>query len=186
MSSLPNPTSIRADKRVAVAFHKLYYQAEDQAKAAYKDDYPLSNKGIHWILLVGPYWMPELFGPFTNAHSSVRADKVSDSADFDESLKILDALHGPPRPIQDPYISTTSSSARLEDILTSTDDLAAPYINAILTVSTFSFLDSSVSDRPVIVVLRFSGEGLLSTLGTPITTLALTLYFDDLFYDFAF
>jgi hypothetical protein len=191
MSSLPNPDSIKADHRVTVAFHKLYFQAEDQAKAAYKNDYPLSNKGIHWILLVGPYWTPELFGPFTEAQSSVRAHKASDSADFDESLKILDALQGPPRPIHDLYlIGTTSSSARLEDILTSTDNLAAPYIDAVLSVSTFSFLDYlSVIEEPVIVVLRFSGEGLLSTQGMSVTirktALALTLYF-DLFYALPF
>ena len=46
-------------------------QAEDQAKAADKNNYPLSTNGVLWILLVGPYWTVKNFGSFTEAQMTV-------------------------------------------------------------------------------------------------------------------
>jgi hypothetical protein len=66
MSDLPNPTVIRGHKDLALVFHKLYFQAKDQAKATYKNHYPLSEEGVQWILLVGPYWTLERLGPSLN------------------------------------------------------------------------------------------------------------------------
>lgn len=132
MISLPTPHSLIRDRDVLAAFHSLYFQAEDQAKAAYKNDYPLRHDGIHWILLIGPYWTPQLFGPFSEAENPVRAHKASDSADYDELVKVLDAMHGEPRQLHELYLLNTNESfARLEQILASTDQLAQPYINAL-------------------------------------------------------
>ena len=56
MTSLPPASSIMHIQDVEPLFHILSFQAENQARAAYKNGYPLSdNGGIQWILLVGPY-----------------------------------------------------------------------------------------------------------------------------------
>lgn len=131
MATLPAPGSLINDRDTLVAFHGLYIQAQDQAKAAYKNQYPLREDGVNWILLVGPYWTPEVFGPFSEAESTVRGHKVSDSADYEELAKVLDALHGPPRPLKELYLLDSNESFhRLGGILQSTDSFAQPYINA--------------------------------------------------------
>jgi hypothetical protein len=54
MTGLPPPSSIMHIHDVKYLFHILSFQAENQAKAAYKNGYPLSDNGVQWILLVGP------------------------------------------------------------------------------------------------------------------------------------
>ncbi len=51
---------------------------------------------VHWILLVGPYWTPQVLGPFSEAKSTVHALKPSDSADCEEFVKVLDAKEKEP------------------------------------------------------------------------------------------
>jgi hypothetical protein len=78
-----------------------------------------------------------MFGPFLEAESTVRAHKKgSDSADYEELERTLDAMHGAPRELQELYLLNTNESFdRLEGILASTDHLAQPYINAMSSCS---------------------------------------------------
>lgn len=46
MTSLPPANSIMDEFVVKALFHCLYFQARNQAKAAYKNQYPLSENGI--------------------------------------------------------------------------------------------------------------------------------------------
>ena len=45
MATLPRPESIITHPAVELAFREVYFQAEDQTKAAYKNGYPLSDQG---------------------------------------------------------------------------------------------------------------------------------------------
>jgi len=82
MTSLLSANAIKSDSDVESMFHSLFFQAQNQVKAVYKNGYPLSSNGVQWILLVGPYWMPKKFSPFSEAESTVHAHKVSGSSDF--------------------------------------------------------------------------------------------------------
>jgi len=109
-------------------FHILSFQAENQAKAVYKNGYPLSGNGIQWILLVGPYWIPKMFGPFSEAESTVRAHKTSGSADFEATMELLNQT--PPQLDELYLLGTQESFNRLEEIIASTDQLAQPFTQA--------------------------------------------------------
>ena len=52
MDSLPTADSIKGLANVASLFHTLSFQAQNQAKAVYKNGYPLSDDGVDWILLL--------------------------------------------------------------------------------------------------------------------------------------
>ena len=128
MTSLPPASSIMHIEDVESLFHILSFQAENQAKAAYKNGYPLSDNGVQWILLVGPYWVPKMFGPFSEAESTVRAHKTSGSADFEATMELLNQMEGPPPQLDELYLlSTQESFSRLEEIIASTDQLAQPF-----------------------------------------------------------
>jgi hypothetical protein len=94
MSGLPTPQSLLTDTDVKFAFRALSFQAQNQAKAAYKNGYPLSNNEIQWILLIRPYWSPKTFGPFSESEFMVCVHKVSESADFEETTNVLAAIEG--------------------------------------------------------------------------------------------
>lgn len=116
---------------IASLFHILSFQAQNQAKAAYKNSYPLSDDGVDWILLNGPYWPPKKFGPFSEAQNIVHAHKISDSADFEETLNLLEAMNNPPPILDKLYLlSTEESFTQLGQIIASTDQLAQPFIKA--------------------------------------------------------
>lgn len=103
------------------------FQAENRAKAAYKHGFPLSDNGVQWVLLAGPYWMSESFGPFSEAESTVCAD----SSDFEATMELLDRVQGPPPRLDELYVfSTEESHSRLEELIASTDQLAEPLIQA--------------------------------------------------------
>jgi hypothetical protein len=128
MASLPPANSIIHDPELVLQFHDLSFQAEDQAKAAYKNGYPLSDKGITWILLIGPYWLPKTFGPFSEDEST---KKSLGSADFEATMGLLRGKNGPPPELEELYcLGTPESYTRLEEIIASTDELARPYIEA--------------------------------------------------------
>ena len=133
MALLPAPDSLINNPKVIWAFHSLYYQAMDQAKAAYKNNYPLradARDGVYWILLVGPYWTVEKFGPFTRGELGVRAKKKSDSGDYEETTKLWNEM-AKTRQLSKLYIlNSDESSRRLEEIFNSTHQVAQPYINA--------------------------------------------------------
>ena len=52
MEGLPPASSLIDIDEVRAAF-----QAQDQAKAAIKNQYPLLGVTVQWILLIGPYWV---------------------------------------------------------------------------------------------------------------------------------
>lgn len=130
MEGLPTPDSLINDIGVRTAFHTLYFQVMDQAKAAYKNQYPLCEDGFYCILLVGPYWTVEKFGPFTEAELSVRALKKSDSGDQEATARLTKSMEKL-RELSQLYIFNSEESYnRLEEILISTDEAAQPYITA--------------------------------------------------------
>ena len=69
MDLLPPEKSILKNQQVLLAFHRLFYQAKDQAnlKAAIKNNLAFKGDRIGWILIVGPYWTKQTFAPFTEA-----------------------------------------------------------------------------------------------------------------------
>ena len=110
MTSLPPASSIMHIHDVKSLFQILSFQAENQAKAAYKNGYPLSGNGIQWILLVGPYWIPKIFGPFSEAQSTVHAHKTSGSANLEAMMELLNQMEGPPPQLDELYLLGTQES----------------------------------------------------------------------------
>ncbi|KAF8335394.1 uncharacterized protein EI90DRAFT_3280081 [Cantharellus anzutake] len=75
--------------------------------------------------------MPKTFGPFSEAGSTVRANKLSDSGDFAATMGLFSQMHGPPPDLAELYLlGTPESFNRLEQIIASTDHLAQPFIQA--------------------------------------------------------
>lgn len=131
MDSLPSATSIITQDGVVRAFHALLFQAKNQAKAAIKSQYAHDNT-VQWILLIGPYWMPVTFGPFTAAELTVRAHKPSPSADWLESVKEARSIDSLPPPLPELFLLCESASTEhLEAVIASTDAIAEPLINAL-------------------------------------------------------
>ncbi|KAH9031933.1 hypothetical protein EDB85DRAFT_1890948 [Lactarius pseudohatsudake] len=129
MSNLPPPVLLTTNYTVMTLFHCLYFQAQTQAKAAYKNSYPLTNDGVQWILVVGPYWLPKIFGPFSEAELGVR-NKHSDNADIVETTRLIQEMNKPPPELEELYLlGTLESYNRLEGIIASTDELAKPFID---------------------------------------------------------
>ncbi|KAH9044833.1 hypothetical protein EDB84DRAFT_1587159 [Lactarius hengduanensis] len=82
-------------------------EAQTQVKAAYKNSYPLTNDRVQWILVVGPYWLPKIFGPFSKAE--------------------LGEMNKPPPKLEELYLLGTLELYNcLEGIIASTDELAKP------------------------------------------------------------
>ena len=117
-----------------VAFHSLYFQAQDQAKAAgIKGQYPLLGvqySGI-WILLIGPYWVPVIFGPFTEDELTVRAHKKeSPSGDWLAQVILNQERDGSSRPLTElNFFCDNNSFTQLEQIISATDALTQPLVN---------------------------------------------------------
>ena len=95
MKNLPEPIDIQDRGDVMNAFHSLFYQGEDQAKAAIKGGHALSET-LPYLLFVGPYFTPVNYGPFTPQQLGVRTHKPSDSADYKESLRAASRLASEP------------------------------------------------------------------------------------------
>lgn len=134
MKGLPPASSIINIDEVRAAFHTLYFQAQDQAKAAIKGQYPLLGGTVQWILLIGPYWVPVEFGPFTEAELTVRAHKKeSPSGDWLVQAIINKQKDGPPHSLAElNLLCENSSFTRLEQIISGTDVHAQPFINALM------------------------------------------------------
>ena len=133
MQSLPSPSTILAHGDVITAFHRLFFQAKNQAKAAIKNGYPITNNRVDWILLVGSYWRPCTFGPFTEAELDVRAHKISPSADWLESLAEQKRTERPPPVLQELFLlSEEASFRRLEALLNLTQPLVQQLINGMM------------------------------------------------------
>jgi hypothetical protein len=132
MENLPEPIAIQDHEDVLSAFHTLFYQGEDQAKAAIKGGHTLS-KAIPYLLFVGPYFTPVKFGPFSPQQLGVRTHKPSDSADYKETLKAASRLASPPTPRKLYLLGTNDSTTQLNNIISSTDALAQPLIQEAAT-----------------------------------------------------
>ena len=142
MASLPSAASIMHDHNVTTLFHQLSLQAENNAKTAYEKQFPLSDNGIQWILLVGPYWTPKSFGPFSADESTVCAHETSDSSNPEAAMEPLDPMQNPPPELDELYLlGTQESFARLEEIFASTDELAQPFIEAMTSGTSLHTLD---------------------------------------------
>ena len=91
---LPSPNVIEDDVVVMRSFHKLYFQGEDQAKAAVKGKHTVDDDIVRWLLFIGPYWASANYGPFTPEQLGVRTHKPSGSADYVEAKKAKSRLQG--------------------------------------------------------------------------------------------
>ncbi|KAI9444898.1 hypothetical protein H4582DRAFT_1911931 [Lactarius indigo] len=68
---------------------------------------PLIRQRVQWILLIGPYWLPKTFSPFSEAKSTVRAYKISDGSDLDAALKLLSRIKSPSPKLDELYLLST-------------------------------------------------------------------------------
>jgi hypothetical protein len=132
MQNLPEPMAIQDHEDVLSAFHSLFYQGEDQAKAAIKGGHTLSE-AIPYLLFVGPYFTPVKFGPFNSQQLGVRTHKPSGSADYKETLKAKLRLASPPTRRKLYLLGLNDSATQLDDIISSTDALAQPLIQEAAT-----------------------------------------------------
>jgi hypothetical protein len=128
MENLPAPHTIEADRDVLKALHGLYYQGEDQAKAAVKGEQTLMAD-IPWLLFVGPYWASVVYGPFSADQLTVRTHKPSDSADFLETMRAKLRFEQPPVQRHLFLLGTDESAAELERIFTHTDPMVDGWRN---------------------------------------------------------
>jgi hypothetical protein len=138
MRGLPVPRVIQDNEDVLNAFHSLFYQGEDQAKAAIKGGHTLST-AIPYLLFVGPYFTPVKFGPFTSEQLGVRTHKPSGSADYKETVKAASRLASPPTPRTLFLLGTRDSALELERIISSTDTLARPLMQEAATYQCMLF-----------------------------------------------
>jgi hypothetical protein len=126
MTSLPPPLDLEDNRDVMAAFHDLYFQGEDQAKAAVKAGFNFPNRQhIPFLLFVGPYWTVVHYGPFSDDQLTVRTHKPSPSADYMESLLAARRLRSIPQRRQLYLLGTTHSAAAMAQAIAATDQYAA-------------------------------------------------------------
>ncbi|KAF8337670.1 hypothetical protein F5887DRAFT_1063046 [Amanita rubescens] len=131
--TLPSTTPPFMLRFVLVAFHRLFFQAKNQAKAAIKNHYPINGNTVDWILLVGPYWRACTFGPFSEAELTVRGHKQTESADFIETLEEQARIKTPPLALPNLFLlSTTDSHHHLQALLAATDAAATALNNQLM------------------------------------------------------
>jgi hypothetical protein len=123
MSSLPNPSEIDNDIDVMSSFHKLYFQGEDQAKAAIKGGVTF-GRTVPYLLFIGPYWTSVVYGNFTPGQLEVRTHKPSGSGEFKEAAKAVRRLSANPIHRKLLLLGTRESADELGRIISSTDRAA--------------------------------------------------------------
>ena len=125
MHGLPEPSLIQCNEVVQNAFHRLFYHAEDQAKAAIKGNYTLSTTASY-LLFVGPYFASVAWqlGKCTF--------KPFDSGDYCEELKARIRLSSSPTLHKLYLLGTRDSAEEIENILLSSDRLAQPLMQEAL------------------------------------------------------
>ena len=123
MVSLPEPETIQTNLEVMTVFHTLFYQREDQAKAAIKGNMTFSMT-MPYLLFSGPYWTSVQYGPFTSAQMTVHTHKPSDSADFVETTKAAHRLAMAPVQRHLFLLGTPESAEELERVIASMDGIA--------------------------------------------------------------
>ncbi|KAF8523319.1 hypothetical protein BU17DRAFT_74982 [Hysterangium stoloniferum] len=129
MHVLPPPQSLLGDRKVLLTFHRLFFQAKNQAKAAIKNHYPINGNTVDWILLVGPYWRTCTFGPFSEVELTVRGHKPTESADFVETLEEQARMATPPLALPNLFLLSTAISRDHLHALLAKTDLAATALN---------------------------------------------------------
>lgn len=133
MHLLPPAQSLCEDREVLLTFHRLFYQAKNQAKAAIKNQYPINGNTVDWILLVGPYWRVCMFRPFLEAELTVHGHKHTESADFIETLEEQARMATPPLALLNLFLlSTTKSRDCLQALLVLTDPAATALNNQLM------------------------------------------------------
>lgn len=134
METLPHPSTLLADEKVISTFSRLETQARNQAKAAMKNDFPISGNTVDWILLVGPYWKPITFGPFTGPELDIRGNRPSPEDDWLETtreVRRVAASESDAKPMSELFrLCDQDSFNRLETLLNSTRDQVQVYIDA--------------------------------------------------------
>lgn len=127
MTNLPMPSAIEDEMEVKSAFHELYFQGEDQAKAASKGGFNFPNRPqIPFFLFVGPYWTSVSYGPFSEAELSVRTHKPSPSADWKATQLAKLRLKSNPSRRTLYLLGTTDSAIAMGHVISATDGHAAP------------------------------------------------------------
>jgi hypothetical protein len=127
MVNLPEPMAIEGHEDVMIALHILFYQGEDQAKAAIKGGHTHTNT-IPYLPFIGPYFMPVKYGPFNPNQLGVRTLKSSDSADYTETMMANIRFKSPPIQHKIYLLGTNDAAIQLDNIISETDALAEPLI----------------------------------------------------------
>lgn len=146
MLDLPEPLAIEDNELVRIAFHGLFFQAEDQAKSAMKGGSNLIAP-MPFFLFVGPYWASIQFKPFTDAQLTVRTHKPSDSGDFIEATRARNRLVSPPARRRLYLLGTDESRVEMERVIATTDQAALPLITAALNFRCAPFFTFAPSWR---------------------------------------
>jgi hypothetical protein len=126
MAGLPEPSTIDHNRSVMAAFHALYYQGEDQAKAAVKGGQTLYGVSgtLPYLLFVGPYWTFVQYGPFAGNELEIRTHKASNSGEYTDKFDAAIRLAAPPSWRRLYLLGTAESYQQLESIISSTDGAA--------------------------------------------------------------
>jgi len=122
MKGLPQCSDLEDALDVRRAFHKVYFQGEDQAKAAVKGKLVPALEGVTWLLFIGPYWTSVTYGPFSPAQLTTRTHKPSPSGDFMATIEARRKLEQVPakRPLY--LLGTAISASQLESVIAMTDE----------------------------------------------------------------
>ena len=122
MEGLPQCSDLEDVLDVRRAFHTVYFQGEDQAKAAVKGKLVPALEGVPWLLFIGPYWTSVTYGPFSPAQLTTCTHKPSPSGDFVATLKTRRKLDQVPakRPLY--LLGPAISAFQLESIIAMTDE----------------------------------------------------------------
>jgi hypothetical protein len=129
LTHLPEPSQIESMTAVKAAFHLLWFQGEDQAKAFVKNHYNLEGR-IRYLLFVGPYWTLIEYGPFSEAQLTVRSHKVSRSGDWFETVRLEARMQQAPKQLELYLLGTDASYRKLSELFAVTDIPAIPMLQA--------------------------------------------------------
>ncbi|KAF8984615.1 hypothetical protein BDQ17DRAFT_1498769 [Cyathus striatus] len=89
MELLPPPDQVLTQFGVREKLYFLLSQAEDQAKAAVKQNMLPKFHQSHWLLFVGPYFASVSFGPFDEDELITRATVENDSGDYGVFVRMM-------------------------------------------------------------------------------------------------
>ena len=99
----------------------MYFQGEDQAKAAVKGKLVPALEGMTWSLFIRPYWTLVTYGPFSPAQLTTCTDKPSPSGYFIATIEARQKLEQVPTKYHLYLLGTAISASQLESVLTMTN-----------------------------------------------------------------